>query len=103
MSLIQEDLLNIGSFLAIGKKVDFLKKTVFLDREIKSIKDPSLKKFSQPGVNKVSTFIHLARAVCRRLERKIVILKKPQNLDLMAYCNRLSSYLFWLAKKEEKI
>ena len=101
--LLQEDLLLIGSFLAVAKKVDFQKKINFLDKEIELIKDSSLKKFSQPGVNKISSFLHLARAICRRLERKIVALKKPKNSGLMAYYNCLSSYLFWLAKKEEKI
>lgn len=100
---LQEDLLTIGSFLAVAKKVDFQAKTNFLDKEIELIKDLSLKKFSQPGVNQVSSFLHLARAICRRLERKIVALRKPRSLNLMAYCNHLSSYLFWLAKKEEKI
>jgi len=101
--LLQEDLLAIGSFLSMAKKIDFQAKISFLDKEISLIKDLSLKKFSQPGVNQVSSFLHLARTVCRRLERKIVALKKPQSLGLTAYCNRLSSYLFWLAKKEEKI
>jgi cob(I)alamin adenosyltransferase len=101
--LLQEDLLEVGSFLATAKKVNFIKKIKSLEKEIENIKDSSLKKFSQPGINKISTFLHLARAISRRLERKVVALKKPQSLSLMAYCNRLSSYLFWLAKKEEKI
>ena len=101
--LLQENLLEMGSFLATAKKVDFQVKTDFLEKEVKLMKDIFLKRFSQPGVNKTSTFLHLARVICRRLERKIVALKKPQSLSLMVYCNRLSSYLFWLAKKEEKI
>lgn len=101
--ILQEDLLAIGGFLALAKNVNFQAKLGFLDKEISLIKDPSLRKFSQPGVNQVSSFLHLARAICRRLERKIIALGKPKNLSLMAYCNRLSTYLFWLAKKEEKI
>ncbi|MCX6725979.1 MAG: ATP:cob(I)alamin adenosyltransferase [Candidatus Shapirobacteria bacterium] len=103
ISKLQADLTEIGSFLADLKKVDFQEKIDFLKKENERLINPSLKKFSQPGINQSSSFLHLARVVCRRLERKLIALKKPKNLLMLAYFNRLSSYLFWLAKKEEKI
>jgi cob(I)alamin adenosyltransferase len=101
---LQNDLIEIGGFLSGVSKGDFLKKkTTELKKKIEKIKDSSVKKFSSPGANKTSAFLHLARAFCRRLERKVVGLGKKKYHSLAVYLNLLSSFLFWLAKKEEKI
>src|SRR5437867_4326379 len=44
--------------------------------------------------------VHLARAVCRRAERRIVALADAEDLgpDLLPYVNRLSDLLFVLAR-----
>lgn len=47
-----------------------------------------------------STILHLARAVARRLERRVVSLRArfDVNKTLLAYLNRLSTFLFLLAR-----
>jgi cob(I)alamin adenosyltransferase len=71
---------------------------VDLESYIKAIGDkiPELKKFVLPGGSKASAHLHMARAVARRCERSIITAKDAYNIDIevLAYVNRLSSYLF---------
>lgn len=100
---IQGDLIGIGGFLASFKKNPGLKKKAAnLEARILKLENSSVKEFSRPGVNQTSACLHLARAVCRRVERSAVALKGKDNPLLVAYFNRLSLLLFWLAVKEEK-
>jgi len=100
---LQNDLIEIGGFLSGVKKIDLKEKAALLEGKINQMANSSVKTFSRPGANKSSAFLHLARAVCRRLERRVAGLKKKSMNPLVAYLNFLSSFLFWLAKKEEKI
>ncbi len=73
---------------------------------------PALKNFILPGGNLFISSIHKARTVCRRAESKITMFKyepiyfnqdtDPASLDninrCLAYINRLSDYLFTLAR-----
>ena len=61
---------------------------------------PALKSFVLPGGNEVSARLHLARAICRRAERRVVALAdlSPINYTALAYLNRLSDLLFILAR-----
>jgi len=65
---------------------------------------PPLEQFILPGGTRLSAMLHLARAVCRRAERRLVTLirrsEEPVSLVLMAYVNRLSDLLFVLARWE---
>lgn len=63
---------------------------------------PELKNFILPGGNKAASLLHLARTVCRRAERKIVALKKSEqiNADLLIFVNRISDLLFVAARFE---
>jgi len=99
---IQNDLVEVGGFLAGMKKTDFKSKTILLEKQIKKIADPSLITFSRPGKNKISAFLHQARALCRRLERRVISLKKPKFKSLIVFLDSLSNLIFWLARKEEK-
>ncbi len=64
-----------------------------------------LKSFILPGGGRVSGFLHQARTICRRAERKVVALGRcePVNEHLLHYVNRLSDLLFvlgrWVAKR----
>ena len=53
-----------------------------------------------PGGGKTAASLHLARSVCRRLERSLPQLVEDQNLDqiIAIYVNRLSDLLFVLAR-----
>jgi cob(I)alamin adenosyltransferase len=70
-----------------------------MDKMNKSL--PELKNFILPGGHAVVSFCHIARCVCRRAERITLRLSQAQpvnSLNIM-YLNRLSDYLFVLARK----
>ena len=59
-----------------------------------------LKRFILPGGGPVAAVTHLARTVCRRAEREIIALSRiePVRPAAIRYVNRLSDYLFVLAR-----
>jgi len=63
---------------------------------------PELRNFILPGGTKTAALLHLARTVCRRVERSVVALSELPNESvdhwLVIYLNRLSDYLFVLAR-----
>ena len=62
---------------------------------------PPMKYFVLPGGNQCVSFCHMARTICRRAERRILDLAAETEVDgsVMKYVNRLSDYLFILARK----
>jgi cob(I)alamin adenosyltransferase len=58
--------------------------------------------FIIPGGSRAAAALHLARAVCRRAERRLVALRRAEPVavapPMMAYVNRLSDLLFVLAR-----
>jgi cob(I)alamin adenosyltransferase len=76
----------------------------FLERQMDAMVDalPPLKNFILPGGSKTAAFLHLARTVCRRAERSMVALAglPGEVVDnwLLIYINRLSDFLFVLAR-----
>ena len=109
---IQNDLFDIGADIAtpINKKGTVLrinKNYIFyLEKEIDKINNnlPTLNSFILPGGSKISSIIHLARTVNRRCERSVVKLNEKQkvNVEVLKYLNRLSDYLFVLARALNK-
>ncbi len=61
---------------------------------------PLLKNFILPGGSRLSAHLHLARTVCRRVERAVVKLAHAEKVDqqVLAYINRLSDLLFVMAR-----
>lgn len=61
---------------------------------------PSLKNFILPGGSSTGAMLHFARTICRRVERILVSLnaKEQLNQELLVYFNRLSDWLFVLAR-----
>jgi cob(I)alamin adenosyltransferase len=61
---------------------------------------PSLQYFILPSGGIAASHIHVARSVCRRAERLMVLLAEDEPIDglCMAYVNRLSDYFFVLAR-----
>lgn len=99
---IQRDLLNVGSILS-GSKLKFpVAKVKTLEKEIDKMESklPVLKNFIVPGGTAVSSHLQYARALTRRAERRIVALSKVErvNPQVLQYINRLSDYLFMLAR-----
>lgn len=115
LSAIQSDLFMIGSHLAGWKaaltplcervkemeaRIDLLEKNL-----------PALHAFVLPGGTPLASEVHLARAVCRRVERQTVALGQRKSSSagastggkkvdprILTYLNRLSDLLFMLAR-----
>jgi cob(I)alamin adenosyltransferase len=108
---IQDRLFTIGSALATdGEKEPKMKLPDLLPSDIsfleKRIDDmtaalPPMKSFILPGGNVAVSTLHVARCVCRRAERCCVRMQKKE-LEveplIIKYLNRLSDYLFVLAR-----
>ena len=75
---------------------------VMLEREIDRMNEhlPELKNFNIPGGHPVVSYCLIARTVCRRAERLLVRLdmKDADHERVVKYVNRLSDYLFVLAR-----
>ena len=80
------------------KKIDI----DFIEKEIDEIDKNLLpiSKFTIPGGHILISYLHIARCVCRRAERKISYLNGIEKLDpnIPAYINRLSDLLFILSR-----
>jgi cob(I)alamin adenosyltransferase len=61
---------------------------------------PKLRNFILPGGTQTGAALQLARAVCRRAERRLLTASKTSEMNqaLIPFFNRLSSYLFNLAR-----
>ncbi len=66
---------------------------------------PELKNFILPGGTPAAAHIHAARTICRRAERRALELagQEPVNADAIVYLNRLSDFLFTLARWENSL
>ena len=103
---IQNELFNVGAELSMGQdiikqdSVDWLEQS--LDELNRSLEP--LQEFILPGGGLAASHCHVARAVCRRVERALVGVDKRATLNdyLKAYINRLSDYLFVLARAISK-
>lgn len=75
---------------------------VSIDQQTQAL--PELKHFILPGGHPTVSFIHLARTTCRRAERTATALSELSsvNPEHIAYINRLSDYLFTLARTAAK-
>jgi cob(I)alamin adenosyltransferase len=101
---IQGDLFEIGSSLVSqGETLQGLRGRVkefenLIDQM--TVKMPKLSNFILPGGGKSGAMLHLARTICRRLERRIVELNAKQKIDnnIIIYLNRLSDLLFTMAR-----
>jgi len=112
---VQTELFVLGSDLAtpmeskLKVKVPRVKKSYStrLEKEIDTWDKnlAPLKKFIIPGGSPVGAKLHLARTVARRAERSIVTLAKSETINVNAriYINRLSDWLFTLARYVNKL
>ncbi len=114
---IQNRLFTLGSFLALdiekqtlanGKPrldikpigqddIDFLEQKIDeMDKQL-----PPMTNFILPGGHEQVSICHICRTVCRRAERKVTYLNENETVSpqIITYLNRLSDYLFVLARK----
>ncbi len=103
--IIQNDLFSIGGEISLpDKEIELLSKDriTTLESQIEEMNKtlPALKEFILPGGNEFTSRLHITRAVCRRVERQVVSLLDSENGNTrrIQYLNRLSDYLFVLAR-----
>jgi cob(I)alamin adenosyltransferase len=103
---IQQDLFDLGGELAMpGIELQLLsaERLNWLEHETEKLNEslPPLKEFILPGGTELSARIHIVRTACRNTERDIVALAETkEDSDLhKIFLNRLSDYLFVLARK----
>nr|WP_228006670.1 cob(I)yrinic acid a,c-diamide adenosyltransferase [Brevibacillus borstelensis] len=105
--VIQTKLFHIGAELAtpVGKQVGWPiqeEDVLFLEGEIDKLDAalPQLTNFILPGGHPAAAAFHIARTVVRRAERKAVMVANQEevNAAVVKYLNRLSDYLFVVAR-----
>lgn len=118
--LIQDHLFTVGAILATDPEKAVLKNgkerlnipkiseedITMLEREMDDMNEdlPPMTHFILPGGNQSVSFCHITRTVCRRAERLAAALHETSPVDqsVLKYLNRLSDYLFVLARKLSK-
>jgi cob(I)alamin adenosyltransferase len=102
---IQQDIFNISGDISLpGKESKLLKeeRIFFLENEIKvmSKKLPPLKEFILPGGSEFNARLHILRTTSRNTERCLVAMQQDEGRNELhaQYLNRLSDYLFLLAR-----
>ncbi|WP_010253877.1 cob(I)yrinic acid a,c-diamide adenosyltransferase [Myroides injenensis] len=114
---IQDRLFTVGAILATDPEKMILKNgkerlnipkisemdILYLEKQIDLMEEklPPMTHFVLPGGHQTVSFCHIARCICRRAERLSVALNElePVNEQVLMYLNRLSDYLFVLARK----
>ena len=114
---IQDKLFTVGAVLATDPKKAILKSgkerlniPKVSTADIQQLEDeidqmnaalPPMTHFVLPGGHQTVSFCHIARCVCRRAERLATALHElePFQAEVLIYLNRLSDYLFVLARK----
>ena len=117
LMIIQDRLFTVGAILATDPEKAILKSgkerlnipkiseedIVLLEQEIDKMNEslPPMTHFILPGGHQAVSFCHIARCVCRRAERISTELYENEPFDprVLKYLNRLSDYLFVLARK----
>ncbi len=120
LALIQEKLFTVGAILATDPNKAILKSgkerlnipkinasdIELLENEMDYMNDslPPMTHFILPGGHTTVSYCHIARTVCRRAERMATALfeEEPFDENVMSYINRLSDFLFVLARKLSK-
>lgn len=106
---IQDRLFTIGAALASDPERAKMKIPDLHSSDIEMLENqidrmnevlPDLKHFILPGGNQAISFCHISRCVCRRAERIAVHLGEDSfvNEKVIIYLNRLSDFLFVLAR-----
>jgi len=101
---IQHDLFDVGGELCIpGYALVTAAYVERLETAIDAVNAdlPPLKDFILPGGSMAAAQAHMARTICRRAERRTLTLSESESINPLAlqYLNRLSDYLFVLARQ----
>lgn len=111
---VQQDLFDLGSTLSTppqhagrvknpitAERIGWLEET--MDRWNEEL--PPLRSFVLSGGGRFSALGHVARTVCRRCERIVLRLAREEDVpvEVLRYLNRLSDFLFVLARHLARI
>jgi len=117
---IQNELFTLGAMLATPPEKELLKngkerlnipkitnaniKALEQEIDVMNLDLPAMTNFILPGGSQTVSFCHIARCVCRRTERLATALNTNETIHpaILEYLNRLSDYLFVLARKLSK-
>lgn len=104
LTLIQRQLFDLGGEMCLpGTKVITTDAVTDLEKQLDKLNEnlPPLKDFVLPGGSPVSASCHVARAVCRRAERRAWALARDEEVNehSLMYLNRLSDLLFVIARE----
>lgn len=115
LPVIQSTLFDIGAYLATDCKLkpelaasllpaDLCDRVKVIESAIDRLHDavPEMRSFILPGGVPAACAAHIARTVARRAERRILVLEDVAPV-VVAYVNRLSDYLFILARRANAI
>lgn len=103
LQMVQNDLFDLGGELSVpGRDVVTEAYIARLETTLESLNAdlPPLKEFILPGGGPAAAACHVARASCRRAERRIIALRREADVPapVIAYLNRLSDLLFVAAR-----
>ncbi len=120
LTIIQDKLFTVGAILATDPEKTVLKSgkerlnipkigendLQLLEKEMDVMNEglEPMTHFILPGGHTTVSYCHIARTICRRAERIVTRLyeKEPFEDHVVSYINRLSDYLFVLARKLSK-
>lgn len=106
---IQDRLFTMGSLLAVDQSGTKMQLPQLNEADVENLEKwiddmeeglEPMKSFVLPGGNSTVSYTHIARCVCRRVERITVDLSASIEVDsvILRYLNRLSDYLFVLSR-----
>ena len=103
LTAIQHRLFDLGGELAVpGRDVILASDSLGLEQVLDALNGdlPPLRDFVLPGGTPGAAACHLARAVCRRAERRVISLQRIEtvNPESVRYLNRLSDLLFVMSR-----
>ena len=107
LELVQNELFDVGADLSVPWGVtDRLRVEQAMIDRLEQLCDefnadlPELRSFVLPGGTETSARLHVARTICRRAEREVLLGAQEVELNplVLAYLNRLSDLLFILAR-----
>lgn len=108
LTAVQHDLFDLGGELCIPDHILIsAEHNIRLEQWIDRINTelPPLKEFILPAGGQAASGSHIARAVCRRAERRLTTLARDENINDQAliYLNRLSDLLFVIARSLSRL
>ena len=103
LSAIQHSLFDLGGEISLpGQELVHDKQVTQIENTLDQMNESlsPLKDFILPGGTQAAALCHQARSVCRRAERRLLVLSEQQSVSnaSIKYLNRLSDLLFVMAR-----